>query len=297
MNRLIFQWLTGLIAAMPLGLGYFLADLGAEIHYRCFPSRRHAALANLATILPRASRRERSRLVRRMMASYNRMMFEFFRLPHMERHELLRAVEVEGREHLEQAVSRGRGVIITCCHVGNWELAAVVLAHWGYTLHAVAGVQLTRWLTPAVRETKTELSIRTIAPEDGFRKLWRALEHNDLIALMVDGDVYSHGTQVEFFGRETRWPSGPGVLAQRTGALILCGICERTTNGRFRITIEPALDPATFESTAALNAAVASTTERHIRTHLDQWCIFRPLWEPAPDVATEAVPGARSVRA
>jgi hypothetical protein len=39
-----------------------------------------------------------------------------------------------------------------------------VLAHWGYTVHAVAGVQLNRWLGPAVRETKLELAIHTIAP-------------------------------------------------------------------------------------------------------------------------------------
>lgn len=288
MSRLVFGWLTSLIAALPLAVGYGLADLLAEVHFRFFPSRRHAALANLATMLPGLSRRERIRIVRRMMRSYNRMMFEFFRLPHLERETLLRAVEVEGREHLENAVARGRGVIITCCHVGNWELAAVVLAHWGYTLHAVAGVQLSRWLTPAVRETKTELAIRTVAPEDGFRKLWRALERNELVALMVDGDVYSHGVPVEFFGHEMRFPAGPGVLAQRTGALIMPGVCLRTGPGRFRIVMEPALDPAAFPSTQALNAAVAAVTERHIRAHLDQWCIFRPLWEPA--AAGEPVP-------
>jgi KDO2-lipid IV(A) lauroyltransferase len=222
------------------------------------------------------------------------MLFEFFRLPHLGRDELLRAVDVEGREHLEHAVARGRGVVICCTHLGNWELAAVVLAHWGYTVHAVAGVQLGRWLTPAVRETKAELAIYTVAPEDGFRKLLRALEHNDLVALMVDGDIYSHGAPVEFFGRETRWPAGPGVLAQRTGALIISGYCERTGAGRFRIKIEPALDPAAFPSTAALNAAVAATAERHIREHLDQWCIFRPLWEGAP--STQAAPAADAAR-
>lgn len=297
MSRLVYGWLTAFISGMPLWLGDFLAGALAEVHYRFFPARRHAAMANLAAILPRASRRQRARTVRRMMASYNRMLFEFFRLPHMGRNELLGAVEVEGREHLERAVARGRGVILTCCHIGNWELAAVVLAHWGYTLHAVAGVQLNRWLTPAVRETKTELAIHTVSPEDGFRRLWRALEHNDLVALMVDGDVYSHGVSVDFFGRETRFPSGPGVLAQRTGALILCGYCERVGTGRWRIHMEPALDPAAFPTTAALNAAVAATTERHIRAHVDQWCIFRPLW--SPDATSEAAPegSARSVRA
>lgn len=297
MSRLVYGWLTALIAGMPLALGYALADLLTEVHFRFFPARRHAVLTNLAVMMPRATRRERVQVVRRMMRSYNRMMFEFFRLPHLTRKDLLHSVEVVGREHLEQAVARGRGVILTCTHIGNWELAAVVLAHWGYTIHAVAGVQLNRWLGPAVRETKLELSIHTIAPEDGFRKLLRALEHNDLVALMVDGDIYSHGVPVEFFGREMRFPTGPGVLAQRTGALIICGYCERLEPGRFRIVVEPALDPARFPHTAALNAAVAASSERHIRSHLDQWCIFRPMWEGTPEAESEAAGAARSAEA
>jgi len=297
MSRLVYGWLTALVASMPLWVGYALADLFTEVHFRFFPARRHAALANLTAAMPRASRRARLRVVRRMMRSYNRMMFEFFRLPHLSLEGLLRSVQVVGREHLEQAVSRGRGVILTSTHIGNWELAAVVLAHWGYTMHAVAGVQLGRWLAPAVRETKTELAIHTVAPEDGFRKLLRALEHNDLVALMVDGDICSHGVPVEFFGRETRFPAGPGVLAQRTGALIICGYCERLGPGRFRIVMEPALDPARFPHTAALNAEVAAICERHIREHLDQWCIFRPMWEGSPAAQTEAVGAARSVEA
>jgi lauroyl/myristoyl acyltransferase len=87
------------------------------------------------------------------------------------------------------------------------------------------------------------------------------------------------------------------VLAQRSGALIVCGVCERVEPGRFRIVIEPALDPARFESTAALNAAVAATTERHIRERLDQWCIFRPLWEGVPAAEPEPSGAAQSARA
>jgi lauroyl/myristoyl acyltransferase len=82
MSRLLYGWLTSLTATLPLWLGYFLADLVAELHFRLFPSRRHAALTNLAVMLPRSSRRDRLRIVRRMMRSYNRMLFEFFAPPH-----------------------------------------------------------------------------------------------------------------------------------------------------------------------------------------------------------------------
>ena len=297
MSRLVFAWLTALMAGVPQRIAYALARSLAGFHYHCFPRRRHAALANLAVVMPRSTRGERVRVAKRMMCSYNEMLIEFLRLPHLEREELLRSVEVVGREHLETAVARGRGLILASSHLGNWELAAVVIAHWGYTLHAVAGVQLSRWLTPAVRETKSELAIHTVSQEDGMRKLLRALEHNELVALMVDGDLYHHGVSVDFFGRETRWPAGPGVLAQRSGALVICGYCERRGPGRFRIVLEPALDPASLPSTAALNAAVAGIVERHIREHLDQWCIFRPLWEGTAESDLETVPGARRLEA
>jgi len=281
MARWVYGWLTSFVASLPMWLGYAIADALTELHFRLFSARRHAALANLAVVMPRATRRERERSARAMMRSYNRMMFEFFRLPHLERREFLERVSFEGREHLEAAAARGRGVVICCTHLGNWELAAVVVAHLGYTMHAVAGVQINRWFTGAVRESKTEQAIHTVAPEDGFRKLLRALHHGDLIALMVDGDIFSHGTKVELFGRETRWPAGPGVLANRTGAPIICGYCERVRPGRFRIVVEPPLDPADFPSVAALNAAVVAHAERHIRDHVDQWCIFRSMWEGA----------------
>lgn len=297
MSRIVYGWLTALISGMPAWLGYFLADLLAEVHFRFFPARRHAALANLAVMMPRAGRRDRVRLARRMMRSYNRMMYEFFRLPHLGREELLSSVEVVGRENLEAAFARGRGVVIATSHIGNWELAGVMVAQWGYTLHAVAGVQLGRWLSGAVRETKSELSIVTVSPEDGYRKLLRALEHNDPVALVVDGDVYQQGVEVEFFGRPYSFPAGPGVLAQRTGAQVICGYCERVSPGRFRIVIEKPLDPAAFPTTAALNQAVAATIEQHIRSHLDQWCIFRPMWEPSPSPAADPVGDARSAEA
>jgi KDO2-lipid IV(A) lauroyltransferase len=297
MSRLVYGWLTALIASLPLRLGYTLASLLTEAHFRMFPARRHAAAANLAVILPQASRRERLRVVRRMMRSYNRMLFEFFRLPHLERDELLGAVEVQGREHLRAALESGRGVVITCAHIGNWELGAVVLAHWGHVVHAVAGVQLNRWLSSAVRETKSELAIHTVSHEDGFRRLLRALERNEIVALMVDGALFHTGDPVDFFGRETRWPAGPGVLAQRTGARVISAYCARVAPGRFRIVMEPALDPSAFPTTAALNAAVAATTSRHIREHIDQWCIFRPMWEASPSAARESVPAGRHAAA
>ena len=289
MSRLLFGCLSALIAHIPLAAGYAIANALARFHLWFFPKRRHAALVNLATIMKGSSRAARMRTVRRMMASYNCMLFEFFRLPHLEREELLEAVDVVGHEHMVAGLARGKGVVLTSCHVGNWELGAVVLAHLGHPVHAVAGVQLGRWLGDGVRDAKSELAVYTIKPQDGFRKLWRALAQNDVLALMVDGDIFGQGIELPFFDREVRWPAGPGQLAKRTGAPVVSGYCERLGGGRFKVVLEPLLDPEHFDDADALNRAIATTTERHIREHIEQWCIFRPFWtEPAVVLDAEA---------
>ncbi|HEY6598964.1 MAG TPA: hypothetical protein VIZ30_06620, partial [Pseudomonadales bacterium] len=78
MSRLLLAWFSSIAAAVPIRVGNALANSLARVHLWCFPARRHAALVNLATILPGSSRRERLRVVLNMMASYNCMLFEFF---------------------------------------------------------------------------------------------------------------------------------------------------------------------------------------------------------------------------
>lgn len=295
MSRLLFDCLSALSALVPERVGYAIARALAPVHLWLFPKRRRAALENLATILPGCSRRERLGTARRMMASYNCMLFEFFRLPHLDRDELLGAVELIGYEHVRAALKRGRGVIFASSHIGNWELAAVVLAHLGLTVHAVAGEQLGRWLGGGVRDAKSALSVHTISPSDSYRKLWKVLASNEALALMVDGDIFGQGIELSFFDSKVRWPAGPGQLSKRTGAPVICGFGERLEGGRFRVVTEPMLDPDRFDDADAINRAIAGTIERHVREHLEQWCIFRRFWSEATEAPPEVAAASREI--
>jgi lauroyl/myristoyl acyltransferase len=67
--------------------------------------------------------------------------------------------------------------------------------------------------------------------------------------------------------------------------------CERLGPGRFRLIVEPPLDPASFSTAAELHQAIAASAERYVRSHLDQWCIFRPLWTTPAGEESEAPVG------
>src|SRR5438105_13287148 len=64
MSRLVFGWLIGFVADLRLAVGYALATLFTDIHFRLFPARRHAALRHVASALPCTPRREPRRLAR-----------------------------------------------------------------------------------------------------------------------------------------------------------------------------------------------------------------------------------------
>ena len=75
------------------------------------------------------------------------------------------AIEIAGRELLDGALRSG-GAVLATLHVGDWELAARHLAGLGYPLHVVAGVQMNRLLTGALRLDKDCLLYTSPSPRD-----------------------------------------------------------------------------------------------------------------------------------
>ncbi len=185
-------------------------------------------------------------------------------------------------ELLYAAISRGRGVVLTVPHLGSWELAALTAARQGLTVHVVTGIQLHPFLADAVRARKARERIRVSTPEAGFRPLLTTLREGGIVALLVDGDVFTRSLPARFFGRDTPFPAGPAILARRTGAPLLHGHAEREPGGSHRFTFD-ALDRPDYtlplrEDLIRLTVGAARAQERNVASHVTQWCVFRPFW-------------------
>jgi hypothetical protein len=151
----------------------------------------------------------------------------------------------------------------------------------GYKLNVVAGAQLGKWLSPQVRNMKEKYGIEVISPERGYRDLFLALNRNEIVVLLVDGNLYSGGVEVEFFGRKTLMPRGPAVLSMKTGAPIVPAHIVR--RGRFKFSIDimaPVRAPQGEKDSIAeeLTEQVVSIQEKDVAEHVEQWCIFRNVW-------------------
>jgi lauroyl/myristoyl acyltransferase len=188
---------------------------------------------------------------------------------------------VNGWEHLDRALEKGEGVLVVGTHLGNWDLAGALMIARGYSLAAVAenlsNPYIDRWAW-RVREMR---GIQLMSMGEAPLKIYRALGHNRVVAVVTDRPLYADGVPILLFGAETRWPKGVAALALRTGAQVVTGYLVRDRDGAFTAEVVPIEYQRTGDRESdiqRLTQKVAEVQEGFIRRYPDQWYMFRRMW-------------------
>lgn len=240
--------------------------------------------ANLARVVPEASPAELRELSRAGMRSYLRYWVEFFRLPVYSPQRIRGAFRGEGMEQVTDALAAKRGVVLALPHMANWDLAGAWL---------VTALD-TPFATVAERVRPERLFDRFVAcrealgmavlPHTGgsFGALARRLRGGGIVALVADRDLSASGIEVTFFGQRARMPSGPAMLAQQTGALLLPVTLWYDDSPVIKGRVHPPIEvPATgdrAEKAAVMTQALADSFATGIAAHPEDWHMLQRLW-------------------
>ncbi|HWO69157.1 MAG TPA: phosphatidylinositol mannoside acyltransferase [Actinomycetota bacterium] len=261
------------------------AALGRLAH-AALPGVRATVARNLARVLGRPPDDPLVRAAtREAFDLYARYWHDTFRLPAMGPEVVRARFRVEGLEHLDAALARGRGAICVAPHMGNWDAAGAWLAASGYRAVAVAERLRPERLYRLFVRHRERLGIGIIPLEPGggvARRLAEHLAENRIVGLIADRDLTGRGIEVEMFGARRRLPSGPATLALTTGAPLLpCAVYTEPEGWRCVIGAPVEL-PRTGDQRAdaeAITRAVAAAFERAIAASPADWHMFQPAWE------------------
>ncbi|WP_149359842.1 phosphatidylinositol mannoside acyltransferase [Lolliginicoccus suaedae] len=220
-------------------------------------------------------------LMRAAMRSYARYWQEAFRLPSMDLAETARAIDasVMGREHLEAALARGKGVVAALPHSGNWDLAGVWLAQNHGRFTTVAERLKPESLFERFVAFRESLGFEIVPATGGevppTQVLRERLADGGIVCLLADRDLTSGGIPVDFFGQRTSFPAGPARLAAETGAALLPAHCWFTADG-WGFKVEPEIDMAA--GLAGATQQLADVFSLNIVRHPADWHMLQPLW-------------------
>lgn len=228
---------------------------------------------------PKASKR---RIARRFFyrVRCDKMMYTV--IDRIDRDELLSRFEIEGRDHLDQAIARGKGTFLMFSHQGSHHLGGILLTLSGYRMIGLRDPKespLRIYVQEQFESHFPEFRDLQITPSDAFAKtFFNAFQSNALVAAAMDvsrdrGNVRT--VQVSVFGGEQRFLSGMTHIALRCQAAILVGFFLSLPGYRYRIIFSPWLvdpdhsrdDPGTVQTTMQ---QYAEMIEEHMRTYPDQ---------------------------
>lgn len=231
------------------------------------------------------------RLVRDAMRSYARYWLEAFRLPRIATDDALLnrySAGVEGLEHLEAALAKGKGVVLTLPHSGNWDFAGLFLTRNYGSFTTVAERVKPEVLFDAFVDYRESLGFEVVpltgGPVAPFMRLKEVLEAGGIVCLMGERDFSGRGVPVTFFGEETTFPVGPAKLAMDTGAELLVAHSWFTDGvrgqGGWGLKVDPPIAVDTLEKTTQ---RVADHFAANIAAHPADWHMLQPLWPADKD--------------
>lgn len=232
-----------LFAWLPLPVVHAIAHPLGWLLYGSRHKQRYYAETNLALCFPELSKTEQRRLTRASLVEIIKVLLEYPLLFLGREDRVLKLVqEVSGESILKEGLARGKGVIIVCPHLGNWEVAGLYVSRH-YPITSMYRPQRHPGMDAMIKRGRERFGAQLVPSNNqGMRDLLRSLQQGKLIGTLPDQNPgVGTGVFVPFFGIMTYTPVFAGRLANRTGASVVMVVAERLPRGRgFRIKITPA---------------------------------------------------------
>lgn len=280
----VYRLLGATIGRLPPRFGYRIACWMGWLVYQLMGATRRYVTDNVRHVLgPGAGEARVQAVARQTCVSLAKGHYELFRLSRLSLEQVAQLTRLEGREHMEQALAQGKGVVVVTAHLGNLDIAGQIPLVYGVPMTIVAGRTRPERLFAYISKKRARLGLQLIPSDESMLGLFRALKRGELIALACDRDFIGNGRVVEFFGSPTRLPDGPVRIALRTGAAVLPAFVTRLPGDRFVVNIEPTvLIPRTGDPEADVANGmrmILAILERRIGEHPEQWLVASPVWQ------------------
>ena len=212
-----------------------------RIAYKLASRRRHIADINLKLCFPALNDSQRKQLLRKHFESLGMGVLELFSAWWLSDTRLKSLENIQGLEHLETALKRGKGVILLSAHFTSFEMGSRFL-----TMHtAIHGIYrphenpLVEYFMKKSRESHAEKAI----PRENIREMLRSLKKNKPLWFATDQNFgHKYSAFVDFFGVPAATNTATSRIAQISGAAIVPCFTQRLENNQgYQVTLQPAL--------------------------------------------------------
>ena len=276
----LFAW--KLIALLPENSAYKLADYVSDRIYKKNGKGIKRLRGNYGRVMPEYSAQKLEELTKLGMRSYLRYWFDTFRLSKWSKNRIISTTEVIRENLLRDPIQSKQGCIVALPHAGNWDHAAAYFCSTGITLTAVVEKLKPEAIFKKFLAYRESIGIEAIShKEKTIPILTERLQAGKLIALVADRDMSRNGIEVNFFGKTSKMPSGPAILAIKTGAPLITAYVGYTPSGIeiiFDETLKPTNSGSEEEQIKIITQSMADNFAKRIKENPVDWHMLQRIW-------------------
>jgi len=284
-TRGLLPMLTGFIVSIPqkhvaragrlLGMFVYIVDL----------RHRRITRRNLQFTHPEWSRESIQKLSRRVFQNIGITFLEICQMTCFSREDILRKVRIKGEENLLNAIKSPKGVIMISAHLGNWEMASLLISCYLekpllLVARRIQPTVINRW----IHRLRCNFGNTIVYKKQALPKMARTLRNGKALGLLIDqGTRLSEGVEVSFFDRTVTATPAAALLARRYDIPVLPTFCIREADAGLTLVVEP---PLVLKRTEDLRADLKENTqimtsaiEKVVRAYPEQWFWLHKRWK------------------
>lgn len=257
------------------------------LYYKLIKKQRELAIKQIRRSLD-LSQEEAERIIRQSFINMGRNFFEVLYMPHLNKENFSRYIEIDHLERMEAALAEKHGVVVLTGHVGNWEWLSAAFTMNDMPVTAIAKPQPNMQYTRVLDDLRATINVEIFSR--GTSELLaaaRALKHGKILGFLADQDGGPGGAFVPFFGKLASSPMGAAVFAKKFNSPVLPAFILRQPDGHHKVVIGEVMH---YEDTGDSDKDLYDFTykmtkiiEKIIRENPTQWLWFQHRWNTPPD--------------
>lgn len=283
---LLYRGVTAIAGLLPLRLLFAVGNFMGFGAWLLLPHYRRLARRNLEIAFAKEkSSRELRRIARRHFQSLGANLICGLKMVSMPREKLVRYIPPENIDAVHQALRSGRPVVLLLSHIGPWELAAQLVPLYAPYARIGSPYQSlrNRYINQDVNRRRARTGSELFDRSEGFHKPIELLRSGGVLGIFADQHAGDHGLWTPLFGRLASTTALPGLLAKRTGAVVMAAAVHTEGPARWRMVFTPRLD-LPGDTVNSITAKANDQIEQQIRRAPEDWLWVHNRWKtPKPN--------------
>lgn len=274
------------MARIPLSAVLVLGSALGWIYGAVIRYHRRDALDALRRSYPEKTEREIQSIINRMYKNLGMNQVEILRLAGGAVEETNNRITIVGKEIVDQALQRGKGVIIMSAHFGNWDFLPMFSAKKNYVVTIISKEIKNKIVNDLWMLTRKRVGVNIIPSHKSAMAAMRVLRRNEVLGFILDQNrPRDAGIFVDFFGRPACTSPGLAILSAQVQAPVVPVFIHRTSDGNHVLQVFPMLEPPPDREAETVRKATREYTkiiEDQIRQYPEQWIWLHRRWKTKP---------------